>query len=133
MESSHGEEKIYKRYQNKYFFSGEKRFSKLLFPNLQGRSKGIKEMKREKHEGPSTRSIQEEGSKSSSYGYEHSAISSYIPCSIRNFFMKRKKGDMPKRDTLGDFLQGYEDQSKEFKDHLNFQRFFQTKEERRKK
>ena len=83
-----------------------------------------------KYENPSARSIQEEDSKSSSYGYEDSDISSDLPCSISNFFMKRKKGDMPKRDTLGDYLQEYEDQSEEFKDHLNFQGFFQMKEER---
>ena len=100
MESSHGKEKIFKRDQRKPLFYGEKRFSKLLFPNLQGRSKGIKEMRREKHEDPSTRSIRsihEEGYKSSSYEYEHSAISSDLQHSVSNFFMKRKKGDVPKR------------------------------------
>ena len=86
--------------------------------NLQGKSKGIKEMRRETHEDPSTKSIQEEDSKFSSYGYENSAISSDLPCSINNFFMKRKKGDVPKKYTLGDYLQEYEAQFEEFKDHL---------------
>ena len=45
--------------------------------------------------------------------------------------MKRKKGYVPKKDTLGDYLQKYEAQSEEFKDHLNFQGFFQMKEEKR--
>ena len=44
--------------------------------------------------------------------------------------MKRKNGDVPKRDTLGDYFQEYETQSEELKDHLNFQGFFQMKEER---
>ena len=87
-------------------------------------------MRREKPENPSTRSIQEEDSKSSSFGYEHSTISSDIPHDISNFFMKRKKGDVPKGDTLGDYLQEYKDQSEEFKDHLNSQGFFQMKEEK---
>ena len=87
-------------------------------------------MRRETHEDPSHRYIQEEDPKSSSFGYEHSAISSDIPCSISNFFMERKKGDMPKENTLGDYLLEYEVQSEEFKGHLNFQGFFKMKEEK---
>ena len=41
-----------------------------------------------------------------------------------------EKGDVPKQETLGDYLQEYESQSKRFKDHLNFQGFFKIKEER---
>ena len=123
MEYSQGEKEICRRNQRKPFFSRERRFSNLLFPNLQGRSKGIKEMRREKSENPSARSIQEEDSKSSSYGYENSTMSSDLTHSINNLFMKRKKGDVPKRSTLGDYLQEYEAQSEEFKDYLNFQGF----------
>ena len=43
---------------------------------------------------------------------------------------KKKKGDVPKKETLGDYLQEYEAQSKEFKYHLNFQGFCKVKEER---
>ena len=46
---------------------------------------------------------------------------------------RKEKGDVPKRETLGDYLQEYEAQSKEFKDHLNFQRFCKIKEEGRSK
>ena len=136
MESSHGEEKIYKRNQRKPLLSGGKRFSKILFQTLQGRSKDIKEMRRERHKIPSTRStisINEEISNSSSYGCEHSTTSSYLQSSIIHLFMtkKKKKGDVPKKETLGDYLQEYEAQSKGFKDHLNLQRFCKIKEERR--
>ena len=77
-----------------------------------------------------------EGSPTTSYdGCEHSATSSDLQRSDSHFFMKKKKkeGDVPKRETLGDYLQEYEAQSKEFKGHLNFQGFFKIKEERRSK
>ena len=87
-------------------------------------------MRRERHEDPSTRFIQEEGSKSSSYGYEHLAISSYLPHYIRKFFMKRKKGEVLKKETLGEYLREYEAQSKEFKDNLKFHGFCKIKEDK---
>ena len=43
---------------------------------------------------------------------------------------KKKKGDVPKKETLGDYLKEYEAQSKGFKYHLNFQGFCKIKEER---
>ena len=41
-----------------------------------------------------------------------------------------EKGDVPKKETLGDYLQEYESQYKRFKDHLKFQGFCNIKEER---
>ena len=45
-------------------------------------------------------------------------------------FMKKKmeKGDVPKKETLGDYFQEYEAQSKGFKDHLKFQGFCKIEE-----
>ena len=43
---------------------------------------------------------------------------------------KMEKGDVPKKETLGDYLQEYEAQYKGFKYHLNFQGFCNIKEER---
>ena len=107
MESSHEEKDICKRNQNKPLFSGWKRFTEILSQALQGTRKDIKEMRREEQEDPSTRStrsIHEESSKSSSHGYVNSAISPNIQHSISDFFMKRKKGGVTKKDTLGEYL-----------------------------
>ena len=48
-------------------------------------------------------------------------------------FLAREEieGETPKEETLGDYLQEYESQSRRFKENLNFQGFFQLKEERR--
>ena len=78
----------------------------------------------------SIRSIHEENSKSSSHGYVHSAISPNFQHSISDFFMKRKKGGVTKKETLGEYLWEYEAQYKEFKDNLNFQGFCKIKEDR---
>ena len=40
--------------------------------------------------------MHKDNSTSSSYGYEHSAISSRLPCSISNIFRRRKRGDVAK-------------------------------------
>ena len=80
-------------------------------------------MRREEQEDPSirsTRSIDEESYKSSSHGYVHSAISPNLQRSVSDFFMKRKKGGVPKKETLGEYLREYEAQSKELKHNLNF-------------
>ena len=88
-------------------------------------------MRRERHRSPSTRSaryIHEERSNYLSYGCENSTTSSDLQCSISHFFMKKKKkGDVTKKETLSDYLQEYEAQSKEFKDHLKFQGFCKIK------
>ena len=42
--------------------------------------------------------------------------------------MKRKKGGVPEKETLREYLQAYEAQSKEFKDDLNFQGLYKIKE-----
>ena len=42
--------------------------------------------------------------------------------------MKRKKQGVPKKETLREYLEEYEAQSKEFKDNLNFQGFCKIKE-----
>ena len=42
-----------------------------------------------------------------------------------------EEGNVPKKETLGDYLQEYESQSKRFKDHLNFQGFWKIKEDQR--
>ena len=39
-----------------------------------------------------------------------------------------EEGYVPKEETLGDYLQEYESQSKRFRYHLNFQGFFKIKE-----
>ena len=90
-------------------------------------------MRREEQEDPSTkstRSIHEASYKSLSHGYVHSSISPNLQCSICDFFMKRKKGGLPKKETLREYLEEYEAQSKEFKDNLNFQGFCKVKEDR---
>ena len=129
MESSHGKEEICKRNKNKPLLSEGKNFSKLLLQTLHGIKKDIKEMRREKHGDPSTRSIHEERSSSSYYGCEHSATSSHLQCSTNHMFMTKKmeKGYVPRKETLGDYLQEYESQSKRFKDHLNFQGFARSR------
>ena len=38
-----------------------------------------------------------------------------------------EEGDVPKKETLGDYLQEYESQSKRFKYHLKFQGFCKIK------
>ena len=89
-------------------------------------------MRREEQEYPSTRStvsIHEASSKSSSHGYVHSTISPNLQCSISDLFMKRNKGGVPKKETLGEYLQEYEAQYKELKDNLKFQGFSKIKED----
>ena len=110
-----------------------KEFSKLLLKTLQCIRKDIKEMRRESHEDPSTRFVHEEGSTSSYYGCEHSATPPYLQCFTRPMITKseKEKGAVPKKETLGDYLQEYESQSKRFTDHLNFQGFFKIKEDKR--
>ena len=92
--------------ENPYFLGG-KEFSKLLLQNLECIIKDIKEMRREKHGDPSTRLIHEESSSSSYYGCEHSATPLYLQCSTSLMFMESEmeKGDVPKKDTLGDYFQ----------------------------
>ena len=82
-------------------------------------------MRRDKHGDPSTIFVHEESSSSSYYGYDNSATPSYLQRSTSHMFMasEMEKGDVPKKETLGDYLQEYESQSKRFKDHLSFQRF----------
>ena len=48
-------------------------------------------------------------------------------------FLAREEaeGETPKEETLGDYLQEYESQSRRFREHLSFKEFFQLKEERR--
>ena len=106
-----------------------KEFSKFLLQTLQCISKDIKEMRREKHGDPSTRFVHEE---ISSYGCDHSATPSNLQSFTRPMVIisEKEKGDVPKKETLGDYLQEYESQSKRFKDHLNFQGFCKIKEER---
>ena len=121
--------------QGKPLLSGGKKFSKLLLHTLHGIIKDIKEMRREKHGDPSTRFGHEEIPSSSYYEYDHSAIPSNLKCSTSHMFMTKKmeRGDVLKKETLGDFLQEYESQTKRFKDHINFQEFLNIKEERRTK
>ena len=76
----------------------------------------------------SKRYIHEEHSETSSHGYVHSAISPKLQGYIGDFFMKRKKGGVSKKETLREYLEEYEAQSKEFKDDLNFQGFYKIKE-----
>ena len=118
--------------QGKPLFSGGKKLSKLLLQTLHGISKYIKEMRREKHGDPSTRFGNQQSSSSSYYGCEYSATQSDLKRPTSHMFMtnEMEKGDVPKRETLGDYLQEYESQSKRFKDHLNFQGFCKIKEER---
>ena len=60
----------------------------------------------------------------------NSSISPKLQRSVSDFFMKRKKGGVPKKETLGEYLWEYEAQYKEFKHKLNFQGFCKIKEDR---
>ena len=131
-DASHRKENIYKRYQRKTLLSGGKEFSKLLLQTLQYISKDIKEMRRERHGDPSRRFSHEESSNYLYYGCDHSTTPSYLQCSTIHIFMasEMEKGYVPKKETLGDYLQEYESQSKRFKYHLKFQGFFNIKEDK---
>ena len=89
-------------------------------------------MRREKHGDPSKIFVHEESPSSPYYGCEHSATPSDLKHSTRPMFISSgmEEGNVPKKETLGDYLQEYESQSKRFKDHLNFQEFFKIREEK---
>lgn len=100
---------------------------------MQGINKYIKVMRMERCRD-SPRGIVHKGSSGfSHYGCENSATPSYLQHGTMPTFLARGKeeGDTPKEETLGDYLQEYESQSRRFKEHLNFQRFCQLKEDRR--
>ena len=62
-----------------------------------------------------------EGSPTTSYDVcEHSATQSDLQhCSMPTFLARgEEEGETPKEETLGDYLQEYESQSKRFKEHL---------------
>ena len=68
-------------------------------------------------------------------GCEH-AVTQYDP--QRSFMPRFTTRDMeeeyaPKEETLSDYLQEYESQSWRFKEHLNFQGFYEIKEDKRHK
>ena len=89
-------------------------FSKTLSQALNELKEEIRGMKNERQED--ILRFAHEGGPTSSYdGCENSATSSDLQRSINHFFMKKRKkeGDVPKRETLGDYLQEYEAQSKE--------------------
>ena len=60
---------------------------------------------------------------------DHSATQSDLQhCSMPTFLAREEvEWETPKEETLGDYLQEYESQSKRFKEHLSFQEFFQLK------
>ena len=66
-----------------------------------------------------------ESSSFSYYGCEHSATQSYQQRSTMPMFIAREmeEGDVPKEETLGDYLQEYESQTHRFRYHVNFQAF----------
>ena len=111
-------------------FRSSKNLSKEVVQEEERRSSETPRKFQEQEDLPirSTRYIHEENSKSSSYGYVHLAISPKLQQSISYFFMKRRKGGVPEKETLRKYLEEYEAQSKEFKDDLNFQGFCKIKE-----
>ena len=90
------------------------------------------EKTRERHEGPLRIFAHEESSSSSYYGCENSSTQSDLQCGTMPTFLAREEEvETLKEETLGDYLQKYESQSRRFKEHLSFQEFCQLKEDRR--
>ena len=88
-------------------------------------SRDIKEMRMERWRD-SPRELIHEGSSIFSY---HGCDNSASPSDLQRGAMPRvitrymEEGDVPKEETLGDYLQEYEYQTQRFIDHLNFQGF----------
>ena len=100
-----------------------------MFQTLYELKGEIKEMKRARHEGPSRISLHEESPSSLYYVCEHSTTQSDLQCCTMPTFLAREEteGETPMEETLGDYLQEYESQSRRFNEHLSFQGFFQFK------
>ena len=64
-------------------------------------------------------------------GCGNSATHADLECSLLPTFttIRMEEEDAPREDTLSDYLQEYESQSWRFKEHLDFQGFFQLKED----
>ena len=93
----------------------------------------IKEMKGERCR-KIPRGFESEASPSYSHdGCGHSATHADPHFSLLPRFTARgmEEEDAPKEETLSDYLQEYESHSWRFKDNLDFQGFFQVKEDRR--
>ena len=110
-----------------------KEFSKTLFQTMHEMKSEIRGMRNERHENILERFAHEESPSSSYDVCEDSVTQSDLQhCSMPTFLAREEaEGETPKEETLGDYLQEYESQSKRFKEHLSFLEFCQLKEERR--
>ena len=106
-----------------------KEFSKTLFQTMHELKSEIRGRRRESHENPARRIAHEESPSSSYYVCENSSTQSNQQCcSIPTFLARGEaEGETPKEETLGDYLQEYESQSRSFREHLSFQEFCQLK------
>ena len=88
----------------------------------------IKGMRRERHEGPSIIFTHEGSSISSYYVCENSPTQSDLQWGTMPTFFAREEeeGETPKEETLGEYLQEYESQSRRFKEHSNLPRVLST-------
>ena len=135
-EASHRKEKTHEINKGMTPLFGEmkeERVSLLLFQAMKNVKEDLKEMKGEKCR-KFLRGFEREASPSySHYGCEHS-VTHVDPQHILfpTFTARRmEEGDAPREETLSVYLQEYESQSLRFKEHLDFQGFFQLKEDRR--
>ena len=113
----------------------EERLPKFLSQTLQSIHEDLKEMRREMCiESP--RGFEYESNSRFSYDEcEHAATHydaqrSYMP---RFAMREMEEGGMTRRETLSDFLQEYESQTQNFRDHITFQEFCKIKVERSRK
>ena len=112
----------------------EEKLSKLLSQTMQSIKRDLKEMRREMcRESP--REFESEANSRFSYDEcEHAATHYDAQRGPMPRFGMREidEGQMPKRETLSDFLQEYESQTQKFRDHITFPEFFKIKVERSK-
>ena len=111
----------------------EERISQLLLQTMKNIKEDLKEMKGEKCR-KIPRDFESEASPRYSHdGCGHSATHANPQCRLLPTFTARRmeEEDAPREETLSDYLQKYESQSWRFKVHLDFQGFFQLKEDRR--
>ena len=105
----------------------EEELSKLLFQTMQSIKGDLKKMRRERE------SPKEFGSKANSrFSHdecEHATTHHVSQCSHMpgSAMREREEEEIPRRETLCDFLQEYESQTKKFRDHIIFIEFLKIK------
>ena len=117
------------------FFGGkEERLSNLLSKSVQSIQGDLKKIRREMCiESP--RGFETESNSRFSYGEcEHVATRYDAQRSHMPIFSMREREEegMTRRETLSDFLQEYESQTQNFRDHITFPEFFKIKVKRSK-